>query len=330
MKKVVLIVILVGAMAALLALAASRRGAPVPGTEVTGTAEYRFKSDGLNTNTARASVPLDRIISGGPARDGIPAIDAPQFTSIEAAETFLTDRSVGIAIEVDGSVRFYPFAILNWHEIVNDVVNGRALAITYCPLCRSAIVFDAGTAHARETFGVSGKLYENNLLMYDRRTESLWSQSRGEAVVGDRLGETLSLYPFQQLAFGDLQRLFPGAQVLSTETGHYRDYGFNPYLDYDEREDLIFPVSFRDDRLPTKELMYVVPVAGKSAAFPFTALREAGSASLVVGPDDTLTVTVKEGLVRAVSVKEGELPGYYEVWFSWVVHHQEDGILWTP
>lgn len=135
------------------------------------------------TNGVRHSVPLAEIIGGGPEKDGIPSIDEPKFVSITDA-TFLSDDELGIAVTLRDTAKFYPFQILVWHEIVNDEIEGQRILVTYCPLCRSGIVFDPLVSGERVEFGTSGKLWNSNLVMYDRKTDSLWSQILGEAIVG--------------------------------------------------------------------------------------------------------------------------------------------------
>jgi len=184
------------------------------------------------------SVPLDAIISGGPPPDGIPPIDEPIYESLADAATWLTATSPVMVIDIEGDVRAYPLAILTWHEIVNDVVGGVPVVVTYCPLCNSALVFErtVSTHSGRQVldFGTSGLLYQSNLVMYDRQTRNLWTQFEGEGIVGQEyLGERLTRLPAWMFGFDQLRELHPGAQVLSRETGFERDYGRNPYVGYD-------------------------------------------------------------------------------------------------
>lgn len=287
----------------------------------TGGMEQKYLSGGLKTNTAKTSISLEKILSGGPGKDGIPALTNPAFVSVPAAEKFLKDDMEGIKVTVGQITRFYPYNILVWHEIVNDVVLGKPLVVTFCPLCGSAIVFDTP-----ETFGVSGKLYESNLLMYDKTTESLWSQIKGEAVVGERTGAKLAIYPSQVIFFKDLKARYKDAQVLSVETGYSRDYTFYPYGDYNESSDTIFPVSVKDNRFPAKEIMYAINVGTQSAAFKFKDLSET-PAMLTVGTQKIIVIK-KDGEVEAKDESGKIIPGYYAMWFSWAAHHQEDGVVW--
>lgn len=291
-------------------------------------AAYAFEHDGLRTNTAKASIPLEKILDGGPGKDGIPALTNSRFTNIAEAEKFLKDDSDGILITVGGAARFYPYNILVWHEIANDVIEGKHLVVTFCPLCGSAIVFDAEADGEAREFGVSGKLYESNLLMYDKKTESLWSQILGEAVVGDETGKKLSVYPSQVLSLGEVKKKYPGAEVLSKDTGHSRDYSVSPYGDYGANDKIYFPISVRDNRLPAKEIMYIVNVGDQSVAFK---VKDLSAASVAAADADGKKITAKliDGEIEVRGEDGAVIPGYHAMWFSWAIHHQKDGVVWT-
>jgi len=283
--------------------------------------EAIFQNRGLNTNTAKASIPLDKVLDGGPGKDGIPALTNPKFVDINEAEKSIKDDIDGLVVSVGNTVKFYPYSIMVWHEIVNDVVGDKPLVVTFCPLCGSAIVFDTD-----DQFGVSGKLYESNLLMYDRETESLWSQSIGTAVVGDRTGEKLTIYPSQVLSFKVFKEKWPNGKVMSTNTGFGRNYDLYPYGDYNNNDDIFFPISIEDTRLPSKEIMYVVNVYDHSVAFQVNGLG-ATSVSAEVA-DQKVTASIADGEIVVKDSSGKILPGYHEMWFSWAIHHQEDGVVW--
>jgi hypothetical protein len=297
-----------------------------PPAKENNEAQQTFLRDGLKTNTAIASIPLEKILSGGPGKDGIPALTNPAFVTVEEAKKFLKDDMEGIKVTVGNITRFYPYNILVWHEVVNDVIEGKHLAVTFCPLCGSAIVFDAEVNGTAENFGVSGKLYESNLLVYDKTTESLWSQIRGEAVMGEKTGTKLALYPSQVISFKDLKVKYGDAEVLSDNTGYSRDYTFYPYGDYNESPDTYFPVSVKDNRFPAKEIMYAVNFGEKSIAFKFKDLSET-PATLTIGSEQIIAIK-KDNEVEAKDEDGKIIPGYYAMWFSWAAHHQEDGTVW--
>jgi len=291
------------------------------------TTETAFSNIGLRTNTAIHSIPLSEVLGGGPVKDGIPAISNPTFISVAEAQQIEDGDRLGVAIS-DGSVqRFYPYSILVWHEIVNDTINDTPVAVTFCPLCGSTVTFDRRVDGVTYEFGVSGKLWESNLLMYDRTTESLWSQIIGEAVVGDLTGNKLSVFDSSVITFSDFTTAYPDGEVLSRTTGHQRNYDLYPYGDYDTNNQLIFPVSVNDTRLPTKELVHVVNTENGSVAFARNALLEAGSATITQGTT-TLTATVQNSEIRVTNQNGVSLPGYTAMWFSWVTHHKDTGVLW--
>jgi hypothetical protein len=172
---------------------------------------------------------------------------------------------------------------------------------------------------------VSGLLHESNLLMYDRGTESLWSQSRGEAVIGERTGDVLDLVFQQHLTFDEVRALYPDALILSKDTGHSRDYDRNPYAGYEEDEDTFFPVSVDDQRFFSKELMWSFRVGDAYVAFPYEQL---GDETLTKEIEGSEVVIGRDGSAVVVTVDGEPVPGYMEMWFSWATQHQEDGVVW--
>ena len=157
-------------------------------TEDDRSSRLQSATRGWNTNWNKHTIDYDELLSGGPPRDGIPSIDEPEFVSPDEAEEWLADNEPVIALEIDGDARAYPLQILTWHEIVNDTVGGVPVAVTFCPLCNSAITFDRRLDGEIYEFGTSGLLRNSDLVMYDRTTESLWQQFTGEAIVGDLVG----------------------------------------------------------------------------------------------------------------------------------------------
>ena len=178
--------------------------------------------------------------SGGPAKDGIPSIDSPQFTTTD--KTLFDDDELIIGISHNGETKAYPYAILNWHEIVNDEIGGVPVAVTYCPLCETNSVFVREIDGQETTFGVSGLLWNSCLVMYDRATESLWIQPWGVSVQGEKEHEQLQRLVAHRTTLGAWKKAYPDTQVLSTETGYTRNYEHYPYGDYYTNNELIFPV----------------------------------------------------------------------------------------
>lgn len=254
----------------------------------------------LRTDLGKALIPIDEIISGGPPPDGIPAIDRPDFVASAGAAGWLGARQPVLALEINGDARAYPLQILIWHEIVNDTVGGTPVAITYCPLCNSGLVFDRRLDGALLDFGTSGKLYRSDLLMYDRQSHSLWAQMEGRAVVGARAGATLARIPANTIAYEDFKAAYPAGRVLSRETGHARAYGRNPYALYDEAGSA--PFLFRgtpDPRRPPKERVVGVVVGGAARAYPWPVLAARGVVHDTVGTEP-LVIFHRPGALSAL------------------------------
>ena len=242
---------------------------------------------GFDTNTARRTIPLSELRSGGPPKDGIPSIDDPQFVAASAAADWLADREPVVLVRLDGEARIYPLQILTWHEIVNDEIGGRPVAVTFCPLCYSAVVLDRrvetpGGLRTLE-FGVSGLLRYSDLVLFDRQTETLWQQYTGEALVGDLVGVTLGVLPAQIVSFAQARAAAPGAAVLSRETGHARPYGSNPYVGYDDADQR----PFLYDGPPDGRLRPMARVVAVEAGGAFRAYRSETTRRRVA-LDDTL------------------------------------------
>ena len=184
----------------------------------------------------------------------------------------------------DGDVRAYPLQILTWREIANDVVGGRAIAVTFCPLCNSSLVFDREVLGATMCFGVSGNLRNSDLIMWDDVTESWWQQLTGEAIVGDLAGYALEALPAQLIGYGEFKSSFPNGVVLGRDTGFRRDYGRNPYPGYDSASGSPFLCRGRvDDRLRAGERVVAIALGGEAAAYAFTHLQDVGVVNDVVG-----------------------------------------------
>ncbi len=188
--------------------------------------------EGWKTDFSRAAIDLDEILSGGPPRDGIPSIDDPKFAPA-ATITTVGDREPVIRLALGDDIRAYPLQVLTWHEIVNDEIGGVPVAVTYCPLCNAAIVFDRRLDGRTLEFGTTGKLRNSDLVMYDRQTESWWQQFTGEAIVGELTGRRLELLASRIVAFETFRTDNPDAPVLVPNDPGLRAYGRNPYAGYD-------------------------------------------------------------------------------------------------
>jgi len=227
------------------------------------------------TDFSKSLVDLGEIRSGGPPKDGIPPIDEPRFTTPADAARWLDPREPVVVVTAGGTTRAYPLQILTWHEIVNDTLGGVPVSVTFCPLCNAAIAFDRRLDGRVLDFGTTGRLRKSDLVMYDRQTESWWQQFTGRAIVGALAGSMLDRLPASIVAFEDFRQAHPGADVLSRDTGHSRDYGRNPYAGYDDVDNHPFlfddPV---DPRLPAMERVLNVSIGGAHRLYPFSVLQD--------------------------------------------------------
>jgi hypothetical protein len=272
-----------------------------------------------------ASIPIDEIQHGGPPRDGIPSIDRPRFVPASEA-SFLQPQDRVLGFNRNGIARAYPIAILNWHEVVNDRYGDEPIAVTFCPLCGTGMVFGARVADQDLEFGVSGLLYNSDVLLYDRQTESLWSQIMAEAVSGPLRGTRLEFLPTAHTTWADWRARHPETAVLSPETGHHRNYGRDPYADYVESELTMFPVRTRDERLHPKERVIGVSIGGEHKAYPFSALATLGVrrfGDVVGGRHIRVEFDAAAQTARIVDGNGQELPALIAFWFAWVAFHPD-------
>ena len=288
------------------------------------------RSDFHGFDVSNATIPATAITRGGPPRDGIPAIDHPKFVRAEQAKLDGGDRVLGVAL--GGKARAYPVRILNWHEVVNDRFGDRAVVVTYCPLCGTGMAFDPPASAQVKPFGVSGLLYNSDVLLYDRATESLWSQILQTAVSGPLRGARLGLLPLTHTTWADWRRRHPDTEVLSTDTGFQRDYGLDPYAGYDRIQRLMFNVEHRDDRFPLKEWVLGVQVGGKAKAYPFSALARTVNAQgelsdTVGGQRVRVRYDRAHGTAEAFDAGGKPLPAIMAFWFAWVAFHPDTEVL---
>ncbi|TDO30428.1 uncharacterized protein DUF3179 [Kribbella sp. VKM Ac-2527] len=223
-----------------------------------------------------------KILSGGPPPDGIPPIDEPRFSRANTVG-WLTDTEPLLSLTVGDETRGYPLQIMPWHEIVNDTVDGVPVAVTYCPLCNSGVAFDRRATGRVLSFGTSGRLYADNLVMYDRQTESLWPQLTGQAALGVLTGTTLRAIPMGTVAWRDFRAVHSEAWVLTRDTGHRRPYGRNPYAGYDNPSGgLLFELPSTDARLPVKERVVGVSRGHDAVAVVRSAIARTGVLEVTV------------------------------------------------
>lgn len=252
-----------------------------------------WKFEWPNTDFTKTSVAnWGEILSGGPPKDGIPALNDPEFKPI-GDEGDIGEREPVITVEIDGAKpRAYPIRYLTWHEIVNDTVGGIPIAVTFCPLCNSGITFDRRIGGRTLTFGVSGKLRNSDMVMFDRETESWWQQAIGQAIVGDLNGTKLKSLPTWMESWAEFKARNPEGLVMKEPSGYSRAYGQNPYRGYDSS---VRPFLYNGENPPhdIPPLVRVVRVGER--AWPLTRLAEEERVS-----EAGLVITWREGQASAL------------------------------
>jgi len=254
-----------------------------------------------DTDFTMMSVDPAEVRSGGPPKDGIPAIDAPGF--IPVAQGDIPDREPVVSVEIGGDARAYPVRYLMWHEIVNDRFGDRPVSVTYCPLCNAAVAFDGRVAGGETTFGVSGKLRHSDMIMYDRASESWWQQFTGEAIAGARLGVELVKLPSRLESWASFRARKPQGRVMARPEGHRRDYGRNPYVGYDT---LTKPWLYAGDPPPHDIPMMARVVVVGDRAWPMERVSGAGALT-----EDGVTLRWEAG--QASALDTGRLSAGREV-----------------
>lgn len=283
----------------------------------------RFETDILRqtfqfTDNTPTDVPLAQLQQGCPARDCIPAIDRPRFVGADEAD-FMDDDDLVLGIATDGVVRAYPTFILNRHEIVNDVVSGTPVAVTWCPLCGSGLAFERVVDGRASEFGVSGVLNESDLVMYDRNSESLWQQISGRAFIGRMRGQVLKAYPMAMATWSEWRLAHPDTQVLSTDTGFALDYSVkSPYGSYADSDKLMFPVSHVSQLARPKDVIYGVRLETGALAVTDALLREKGRIDVAYQGTSFHWQRAANGLVQVTHGETGEvLLAHRMYWFAW-------------
>ncbi len=271
---------------------------------------------------------VTEIEYGGPPRDGIPALDEPDFVRASSVNYLEPDDRV-LGMELNGIVKAYPIRIMDWHEIANDDFNGQPVVVTYCPLCGTGMAFSAEIGGSRKTFGVSGLLYNSDVLLYDRQTESLWSQLLGKAVTGPLKGTELKLLRLRHTTWRAWKREHPNSQVLSIRTGYRRDYLGTAYRGYGESSSVMFPVSHRDRRYHPKEQVIGIELDGEFKAYPFVELARTSGVIHDTVNGRTIKVVFDAENASAVAFDDAgkELPSVTGFWFAWVAFHPDTEVF---
>lgn len=298
-----------------------------------GILVYKFAASAGPSNgfdLSNSILPRDQILHGGPPRDGIPALSNPKLIKPQAAEYLeAADRVVGVTLK--GQARAYPIAILNWHEIVNDRIGDQRFAVTYCPLCGTAVAFDATIDGKATDFGVSGLLYNSDVLLYDRGTESLWSQILNQSIAGQRVGKKLTAIPISHTTWRDWLDKHPDTLVLSDDTGYSRDYRRDPYAGYEESRHTYFAVNNQaPENYHPKEIVVGLASGGVYKAYPFIELDKQGKSRF----SDTLNGTRFnfdwDSANRSISITDAAgnlVAGIQGFWFAWFAFHPDTQVF---
>jgi len=268
------------------------------------------------------------IHRGGPPRDGIPALTDPLFeTAPEATWLAGEDRIIGVAR--NGIAKAYPLGIMNWHEVINDRFGDEHIVVTYCPLCFSGMAFQATIDDERHLFGVSGLLYNSDVLLYDRNSESLWSQIMGSAVSGPLRGRELAPVPLANTTWESWQARHPGSLVLSPKTGYRRNYSHDPYADYAQSRELMFPVAFRASGFHPKERIIGVTIGDEYKAYPFVELRRTSGRVIEEVGGKTLTILFDpdHDTARIEDADGQEVVSLTAYWFAWYAFHPDTHVF---
>jgi hypothetical protein len=268
-------------------------------------------------------VPAEQIYHGGPPRDGIPAIDQPRFITAKQAGFLKPDDRV-LGIYFNGVAKVYAVRILNYHEIVNDVVANQAVVISFCPLCGTGMAFKAEVAGVNLQFGVSGLLYNSDMLLYDRQTESLWSQIMKQAISGPMKGRRLEQLPLSHTTWQDWRQQYPGTLVLSTQTGYSRDYSRTPYPGYTKSDYIMFPVNYKAAQYHPKELVIGLEIDQAFKAYPFTELDKSGKVEIMDSVANKPVKIVFDAVNRTGKIfdhNNNEIPTIISFWFAWMAFH---------
>ncbi len=272
---------------------------------------------------------LDQGCLGG--RDCIPSIDEPVFGSVSETSEWLEDEDIVFGMDYEGIQRAYPQRIMNWHEIVNDRFNQEPVAITFCPLCGSAVGFVRKVSGEAAEFGVSGKLHNSDLVMYDRLTESYWQQITGKAIIGEAKGQKLEQVPIITTSWGEWKKAHPETEALSRETGFSRNYDQYPYGTYEQDDELYFGVENLDKSLQVKTVVYGVEVGGEARAYTEEDLKSLRTIEDELGGVKIGLEREESGEVKVTNLETSEVITPIRLfWFAWAAFHPETEIYQSP
>jgi hypothetical protein len=275
-----------------------------------------------------AAVAPEKIMKGGPPRDGIPALSSPEMIDADKAD-YLRDTDQVLGVNLNGDARAYPTRILVWHEIVNDTIGGTPVAVTFCPLCGTGVVFSRLLDGRILEFGVSGLLYNSDMLLYDRQTESLFSQIPGKAISGRFKGQKLDRIAIRHTQWRAWRKQHPDTRVLSRETGHQRDYDDYPYRGYEQSRQLMSAVEHRDRRYHPKDLVIGLSRGNEARVWPFHELKKTEGRFQDEFDGENVTVIYNRDTqsARVLDADGNALPATTGFWFAWMTFYPHSSVF---
>jgi len=309
----------------LLALFALLLSAPLAYAQRSYDTDILRDTFGFDGSTTK-SVALEDLHQGCPARDCIPSIDAPKYVSAAEA-AHVENEDMVVAISLHGDKRAWPARILDRHEIVNDTIGGVPLAITWCPLCGSAVGIEREVDGEVTEFGVSGVLYNSDLVFYDRASNTLWDQVEAKGIVGPRTGQQLTMVPVTMTTWSRWRNAHPDTLVLSADTGFEIDYSRDPYARYRGETGLMFPVSAEDDRIHPKSVVHGFDVGGMQIAYTQASLEKSGSHVSELSELELTATRHDDGSVTLEDQHGENYVGTRLFWFAWYTFHPDTELM---
>lgn len=296
-------------------------------SDTASTSQQQNNQQQNNQQVSDNEITASDLMGGGPPKGGIgvdrgiPALIDPKFVSVGEADDWIQDNELVLAMIHKGVKRVYPLQILVWHEIVNDEIAGDPVLITYCPLCGSGIAYERTIDGEAVNFGTSGKLYNSNLVMYDQKTDTYWTQIDGKAIIGELKGKELTELSIDTVSWREWKAAHPDSEVLSQDTGMRRDYGRDPYGSYYEDSFLIFPVTEQDNRVHPKTVIFGIEVDGIYKAYREDDVKK-GPIEDSIGDVNVKVERDNAGIVKITNVDTGdEIVKERDFWFAWYAFH---------
>jgi hypothetical protein len=273
-------------------------------------------------------IPKDDILSGGPPKDGIPAILHPKFEEANEAK-WLNDDDLVSGFTYNGVKRAYPLRILVWHEAVNDRIGDLPFLVSYCPLCGSTLIFNREIGGKEYKFGISGLLYQSDVLFYDRETQSLWSQLEMKSVSGKMAGTDFIVLPSTLATWKEWREKYPDTLVLSRDTGFFRNYDRQPYSGYEESSTIMFPIKNKNNKFHPKEKVLVVLSGNRAKAYPFSELKKVKTPLKDKLGGKVIVIEFKDGdYVNATDISGNPVDSFVSYWFAWFTF-KPDTLIFT-